>query len=171
MAGEGDFHPLASPWCGRLCRTDPMMSFNWGHHSPGSDDAFPTPFVMELIVVIVLFPFLTLAFVVFFAAAFDFAGVFACTIRLSFDSPMAIATSASPLTTTSRFPSALINRGAMPPTKLITRPSTTTAFAKLVKPLFYRRIWFCPAIRVGKPLTLQENLLAMSLRQFSTGRE
>jgi hypothetical protein len=36
------------------------------------------------------------------------------------------------------FPSALINRGAMPPIKLITMPSTTVAFAKLVKPIFYR---------------------------------
>jgi hypothetical protein len=32
----------------------------------------------------------------------------------------------------------LINRGAMPPIKPITMPSTTVAFAKLVKFPFYR---------------------------------
>jgi hypothetical protein len=37
------------------------------------------------------------------------------------------------------FPSALINRGATPPIKLITKPSTTVAFAKLVQTLILSR--------------------------------
>jgi len=67
---------------------------------------------MELIVVIVLFPFLTRAFVLFFATALDFTAVLAADFGL----PKPTATLASPLTITSTFPSALINRGAMPPT-------------------------------------------------------
>ena len=114
-----------------------MTSLDWGHYSPGSDDAFPTPFKMEPIVVIVLFPFVIAAFVLFFETAVDAAADFAFAFGLAFAFPKPTATLASPLTITSMFPSALINRGATPPIKLITKPSTTVAFAKLAKPLFY----------------------------------
>jgi hypothetical protein len=57
---------------------------------------------------------------------------------LAFAFPKPNATLASTLTITLMFPSALINhRGATPPIKLITKPSTTVAFAKLVKLLYY----------------------------------
>ncbi len=115
-----------------------MTSLNWGHHSPGSDDAFPTPFLMESIVVIVLFPFLTAAFVLFFTTALEPAADLAFGFGLAFACPKPNTTLASLLTITLIFPSALINRGAMPPIKLITKPSTTVAFAKLVKLIFYR---------------------------------
>ena len=114
-----------------------MTSFDWGHYSPGSDDAFPTPFKMEPIVVIVLFPFVIAAFVLFFETAVDAAADFAFAFGLAFAFPKPNATLASPLTITLIFPSALINRGATPPIKLITKPSTTIAFAKLVKLLYY----------------------------------
>ncbi len=130
--------PLASPWRRELRLADSMASLDWGHYSPGSDDAFPTPFTMESIVVIALFPFLTPAFVLFFATAVD------ATFAFALLEPK--ATLASPLMITSMFPSALINRGAMPPIKLTTKPGTTVAFAKLVKPLFYRRFLFCPSL-------------------------
>jgi len=109
-----------------------MTSLNWGHHSPASDDAFPTPFLMQSIVAIVLYPFLTAAFVLFFATALEPATDLAFGFGLAFACPNPNATLASPWTITSIFPSALINRGAMPPIKLITMPSTTVAFAKLV---------------------------------------
>src|ERR1019366_7611096 len=105
-----------------------MTSLDWGHYSPGSDDAFPTPFKMESIVVIVLFPFLTAAFVLFFATALDAATDFAFAFGLAFALTKPKATLASPLTVISMFPSVLINRGATPPIKLITKPSTTVAF-------------------------------------------
>src|ERR1039457_4556464 len=98
MAGEADFPPLASPWGRELCRTDRMTSLNWGHHSPGSDDAFPTPFLMESIVVIVLFPFLTAAFVLFFATALEPVADLAIGFGLAFACPKPNATLASPLT-------------------------------------------------------------------------
>jgi len=91
---------------------------------------------MELIVVIV-FPFLIAAFVLFFATVLD-AADFALDFDLAFALPKPNATLASPLTITSTFPSALINRGAMPPIKLAIKPSTTVAFAKPAKQLFYR---------------------------------
>jgi hypothetical protein len=93
---------------------------------------------MESIVVIVLPRFLTAAFVLLFATASDSAADFAFAVGLAFAFPKPTATSTSPLTATLIFPPALISRGAMPPIKLITMPSTTVAFAKLVNPLFYR---------------------------------
>src|SRR6266851_3059178 len=134
LAGEGGLEPpslLLGDY--ELGLTDSRISFDWVHHSPGSDDAFPTPFLLELIVFIVLFPFLSLAFVVFFVAAIRFAAVPALVFGFAFASPKPVLTLASPLTITSIFPSALTSRGAMPPIKLITKPSTTAVFAKLVE--------------------------------------
>lgn len=138
LGERGDFHPLASPWGREPCGTDRMTSLNWGHHSPGSDDAFPTPSLMESIVVIALFPFLTAAFVLFFVTTLESAADLAFVFGLAFACPEPNDTLASPLTITSIFPSASINRGAMPPIKLITMPSTTVAFAKLGKLSLYR---------------------------------
>jgi hypothetical protein len=110
-----------------------MTSLDWGHYSPGSDDAFPTPFKMEPIVVIVLSPSVATAFVRFFVVDLDAADLAVDDFSLDLTSPNSKATWASPLTTTSRFPSALTKRGATPPIKLITKPSTNVAFAKLVQ--------------------------------------
>ena len=143
--GRGGNHPPRFSLGSAITPIGPATSFNWGHHSPGSDDAFPTPFFVELIVVIVLCPFLTAAFVLFFATVFDFAAVFAPVFALAFASPKPKAKSAPPLTITLMFPSALINRGAaMPPIKLINVPSTTAVFTKLVNLLFYRKSSFRP---------------------------
>jgi hypothetical protein len=123
-----------------------MTSLDWGHYSPGSDDAFPTPLKMEPIVVI-MFPLLTAAFVRFFATAFDATTDFALASGLTFAVPKSNATLVLPLTATSMFPSALINRGAIPPIRLITKPSTTVVFAKPVKKLLYRGFQPYPVLR------------------------
>jgi hypothetical protein len=42
-----------------------------GERGISTDDAFPTPFLMESIIVIVPFPFLTAAFLLFFTTALE----------------------------------------------------------------------------------------------------
>ena len=110
-----------------------MTSFDWGHYSPGGDDAFPTPFIMEPIVVIAFFPFVTAAFVLFFVIALGATADFAFAFGLTFASPKPSATLASPLTITSIFPSALISRGATPPIKLITEPKHNCCLCQACK--------------------------------------
>jgi hypothetical protein len=90
---------------------------------------------MELIVVITLFPFLTSAFVAAFIVAFRFVDV--TVLDSAFALPKPSSTSASPRAFMSMVPSALINRGATPPIKLIAEPSIIVVFAKLVEPSFY----------------------------------
>jgi hypothetical protein len=103
MAGEGVIAPPRFSLGARAMRLGAgMTSFNWGHYSPGSDNAFPTPFLMESIVVIVLSPFLTAAFGLF--AIFLGAAGFHFGLSLK-----PTTTLASPLTVTSMLPSALIN--------------------------------------------------------------
>ncbi len=91
--GRGRFPPPRFSLGQESDRTGRTTSLDWGHHSPGSDDAFPTPFLMESIVVIVLFPFLTVAFVLIFAtvsrSAADLA--FACGLAFACPKPNATA--------------------------------------------------------------------------------
>ena len=81
---------------------------------------------------IIVFPFFTAAFVFFLDAVLEHAD-FALDFFLAFAFPKSKAMSARPLTDISIFPSALVNRGAMPPIKPVTMPNTTTVFAKLAR--------------------------------------
>jgi len=91
---------------------------------------------MELIVVIVIGPFLIPALVVLFVPAVWLPEMSVLFFGPAFGLPKPTVTPVSPLTITSKFPSALINRGAMPPIKLLTKPNTTAVFTKLVNFLF-----------------------------------
>jgi hypothetical protein len=135
MAGEGGLEPPSL----RLGSMDLLSGLGllgpgWERHSPRSDDAFQTFVLPVLIVFIVSFPFTVPTFVVFFAAAFDFATVFAPDSAFAFDPKL----TAAPAITLTLASALIVTRElATPPTKLATEPSRNIVLAKLEQNLYF----------------------------------